>query len=731
MTTRQTLATQWRMSVACAAILAASVSVSAQTVAPASDDATTKKSEVVTLSKFEVTTTQGAGYFANNTATALKTHQELMKVPQSVTVITRDLIDDIGATKTSDVLQYAGASQFYRGESIRLRGARMLNAYMDDAIENVPYSDNVNIDSYEIIHGPAGVLYANSSVGGVVLKTTKKPLPYAMNKVTVSVNDWGQYRSEIDSTGPVGDLGEAKVSYRLAAAFQDGDAYFKNVKDQRLAVHPTLQFDYKNTTVRFAYDYVDITSIAGGQNFVLPDGKLYTGAGRSEAYYPKGVMENHKQSRQRMAILQRISENWESKTSISHLWYKREGTNVLPNNLNLVTGNFNLFARRNYQRMDNWVLNQDFLGNYNIGPFANQSAAGLTITDEYNRAAFTNNAAFGVQGFPIASPGLDNVVVPALNSYIPASSTGSWTNNRRSTYYYQHQITLIPDRVILVGGLSRASLQINDVPALTARNTAGGTRIVNFDETLHRVGIVVNATKDIAFFALDSTTFAPQGNSNTRDINGTLLPAQLGKGKEYGVKTAFFDGKLSATISFYDMQLTNVAVLQGGLSQVTGSAYFIAAGLQKQKGWDATLAFALTKNWQVLATAFDGTTKDQNGATLNNTYKSLYSFFTRYDFTDGGLKGFSIGGGGSKTNGNIFTSLGGYTLPTGNTQTSITLESVWNVNAFVGYKYDKHWSFRLNITNVLDKAFALGAQTPIYVDPSPPRTYQLSSTYKF
>ena len=735
MTTRQTLATQWRMSVACAAILAASVSVSAQTTtAPASaasDDATTKKSDVVTLSKFEVTTTQGAGYFANNTATALKTNQELIKIPQSVTVITRDLIDDIGATKTSDVLQYAGASQFYRGESIRLRGARTLNAYMDDAIENVPYSDNVNIDSYEIIHGPAGVLYANSSVGGVVLKTTKKPLPYAMNKVTVSVNDWGQYRGEIDSTGPVGELGDAKVSYRLAAAFQDGDAYFKNVKDRRLAVHPTIQFDIKNTTVRFAYDYVDITSIAGGQSFVTPDGKLYTGAGRDEAYYPKGVMENHKQSRQRIAILQRISENWESKTSLSHLWYKREGTNVLPSSLNLQTGVFNLFARRNYQRMDNWVLNQDFLGNYFIGPFANQSAAGLTITDEYNRAAFTNNAAFGVQGFPIASPGLDNLVVPSLDSYIPASSTGSWTNNRRSTYYYQHQITVIPDRVILVGGLSRATLQINDVPAITARATAGGTRIVNFDETLHRVGVVVNATKDIAFFALDSTTFAPQGNSNTRDINGVLLPAQLGKGKEYGVKTALFDGKLSATISFFDMQLTNVAVLQGGLSPVTGLQYFIAAGLQKQKGWDATLAFALTKNWQVLVTGFDGTTKDQTGATINNTYKDLYSFFTRYDFSDGGLKGFSIGGGGSKTGGNIFTSLGGYTLPTGNTQTSITLESVWNVNAFVGYKYDKHWSFRLNVTNVLDKAFALGAQTPIFVDPSPPRTFQLSSTYKF
>ena len=282
------------------ALAAVSVSANAQTTPSASS---AQKEEVVALSKFEVSTTQGKGYVATNAATGFKTNQELIKIPQSVTVVTRDLIDDIGATKTSDVLQYAGASQFYRGESIRLRGARTLNAYMDDAIENVPYSDNVNIDSYEIIRGPAGVLYANAGVAGVVLKSTKKPLPYSMNKVSFSIKDWGQHRTELDSTGPVGNLGDAKVSYRVAAAFQDGDAYFKNVEDRRFAFHPTLQVDLKNTTVRAAIDYVDVTSIAGGQNFVMPDGKLYTGAGRDEAYYPKGVMENHKQERQRLAIV--------------------------------------------------------------------------------------------------------------------------------------------------------------------------------------------------------------------------------------------------------------------------------------------------------------------------------------------------------------------------------------------------------------------------------------------
>ncbi len=717
-----------------AALLVAAVPLLAQSTASSTSTATAAKEEAVMLSRFEVGTTQGKGYVATNSATGFKTNQELIKIPQSVTVVTRDLIDDIGATKTSDVLQFAGASQFYRGESIRLRGARTLNAYMDDAIENVPYSDNINIDSYEVIRGPAGVLYANAGVAGVVLKSTKKPLPYQLQTVSFSINDWGQYRAELDSTGPMGAAGGAKLSYRVAAVYQDGDAYFKNVDDKRFAVHPTFQAAFKDTTIRVAFDYVDLTNIAGAQNFVLPNGKLYTGAGRDEAYYPKGVMEDHTQMRERIAIIHRFSSNWESKTSLSHLKYERQGTNVLPFSLDLPRGVFTLFARRNYQRMDNWVVNQDFLGNYKIGEIENQSAAGFTLTDEYNRASFVNSTTFGTGGrqdFPIANPQMNNAVVPTYESYAPVSSIGSWTNNRRSTYYYQHQATLIPDRLILVGGFSKATIQISDVAAVAARGLAGGTAIRNFDQTLHRYGVVLNATKEIAFFGLDSTTFQPQGNSNTRDINGVLLPVQVGKGKEYGVKTALFEGKLSATISYYSMELTNGAVLQSGLSPVTGIGFFLPLGLQKQKGWDGTIAYSPIPEWQIMVTGYKGTVKDQGGATVNNTYSSLYSFFTRYDFGAGSWKGVSIGGGASKTGGNYFSTPGSYVFPVGEAPHPITLESVWNASVFASYKFDKNWTFRLNVENVLDKAFAMGAQSVLFVDPSPPRNFRISSTYKF
>ena len=685
----------------------------------------------VLLSSFEVSSTKDRGYTSNNSATGFKTNETLLKIPQAVTVVTRDLIEDMGYVDSSNILQFAGVSNFFAGESFAMRGTRIGYPLLDEMPDGVPYLDNVNLDSYTVLRGPVSTLYLNASLGGTVLTTSKRPLNKPQYVVTTRVNQHGTYRAEVDVTGPVGKLGDIAVGYRLVTAHQAGDNFFKNVADDRTVFHPTLQFAYKNTVVRVAFDYQHLLHIPNANNFITPAGKLYTGAGRKEAYYPKGIMENHNQVRQRIAMLHRFGGGWEAKFSASHLRYVRKGTNVLPNNLNLQTGLFNLFARRNYQRQENWVVNGDVLGNYYIGPIANQSAAGFTLTDEVNRAAFLNSAAFGVQGFPIANPQMNLVVVPSYDSYGPPSAVGSWTNNRRSTYYYQHQADLIKDRLIVVAGVSAAGLQINDVPNITARATAGGTRIVNFEENLRRIGVVVNVTKDIALYGLDSTTFAPQGNSNTRDYFGVLLPAQVGSGKEFGVKTSLFDGRLSATVASFDMELTNVAVLAGTLSPITGISYFVATGLQKQKGWDASIAYSPIPEWQILVTGYKGTTKDQNGNTINNTYGNLFSFFTRYEFSDGSMKGFSFGGGGSKTGGNIFTSLGGYILPAGSTQTSITMESVWNMTAFAAYKVNKNWTVRLNIENLLDKAFVLGAQTPIFCDPSPPRTFQLSAVYKF
>lgn len=708
------------------------VARAAQTAQSVRPNETRTDDGMLTMSKFEVISTQDKGYIANNLATAFKTKEELMKVPQSVTVVTRDLIDDIGAVRTSDVLQFAGASQFYRGESIRLRGARALNPYIDDTIDNTPYMDNVYIDSYEIIRGPAGVLYANSSVGGVVLKATKKPLPFNRRTLSFQVNDWGQYRGEYDLTGPFATLGDAKLSYRLTGAYQDGDAYFRNTEDKRLAVHPTLQVDLGKTTARFALDYQDITQISHGMSFIAPDGTLYIHkGGRRDGGYPKNAMERHVRSQERITVLHRFSDNWESKLFITHLDYERHGSVMLNNAVNFATDTLTVRARRNFVHFDNWIINQDFLGKYHIGWMENQSAAGFTLTDEINRAANTADSAFGSKNLSLSDPDYDSIVLPSYEYYLqtyPLGVNGSWTNSRRSTYYVAQQATVIPDRLILVGGITRAGLQVDDIPSYANKSTV---RIVHYDEWLHRVGFVFNITKQVALYGLHSTTFAPQANSNTRDYYGQLLPAQQGEGKEVGIKTAFMDGRFSSTLSLYDMELTNVPVGGIGLSPITNQGFSTAEGLQRQKGIDGMLSWAPVPEWQVLVTWYKGTVKNQSGAVPTGTYTSMYSLFTRYDFRHGPLKGFSIGGGGSRTDGNILLISSGYTLPAGVSQSEVYIKPDLNTTMFLAYNYSKNWTFRLNIANVLDKNLVMGTQGLVTTDPSPPRTFTFSTLYRF
>ena len=77
--------------------------------APAKDS----DKQQITLSTFVVNSTQNKGYTSTNNATGFKTNENLMRIPQAVTVVTRDLIDDIGAVDGSNILRYAGVSNFF------------------------------------------------------------------------------------------------------------------------------------------------------------------------------------------------------------------------------------------------------------------------------------------------------------------------------------------------------------------------------------------------------------------------------------------------------------------------------------------------------------------------------------------------------------------------------------------------------------------------------------------
>ena len=161
------------LSVTAAVLLLAPTSARAQS-APAPSEAGTPSDQVVRMSQFEVTTTAGEGYLSNNAARGFKTDQSLLEIPQADIVVTSDMIKDTSFTNTSDVLQFVGVNSVYQGETVSIRGVRVSAPYLDDTPDGVPYADDVNVDSYEVIKGPAQMFYATASLSGISTQVLEK-----------------------------------------------------------------------------------------------------------------------------------------------------------------------------------------------------------------------------------------------------------------------------------------------------------------------------------------------------------------------------------------------------------------------------------------------------------------------------------------------------------------------------------------------------------------------------
>jgi outer membrane receptor protein involved in Fe transport len=182
--------------------------------------------DTVHLSPFQVNSTQNTGYLADY-ATPYKTKQQTIDIPQAITVVTRDMLDDIPGYDMSDIIIYAGGVPKYgNGETYQLRGSDTATVYplLDGQIYTSPFLDASIVDSIDVIRGPAALLYPNSALSGVINKTSRRPQSIAMNSIDASITDYGLYRAQFYSTGPVGQMGDGQLDYLVIGGYQGGSS---------------------------------------------------------------------------------------------------------------------------------------------------------------------------------------------------------------------------------------------------------------------------------------------------------------------------------------------------------------------------------------------------------------------------------------------------------------------------------------------------------------------------
>ena len=690
------------------------------------------------LSKFEVTSTRDRGFIYNNSVGAFRTNQSLMDIPQIDIVVTRDMLNAIQFTNSSDALTYFGMPKYYAGEQMYLRGGLVLPFQDDMPMGNQPYADNGVIDSYEIIKGAAQVLYLSNAIQGVVLKHTKKPLPYASNEIQTTINSSGSIRALVDSTGPAATLGDAAISYRFTGIADKARPYFNNLKEDHVLTMPQLQVDFKNTTIRAYYLRTHIIHAANINGLVTPDGDLYqpTGGYKYAAGLVKNSMEAHDANMGYISITTRLSDTWHNNFKGAFRNSHRYGSNVLPLTLNWDTRIAGYSARLlDIVRSDTTVMD-DIQGSYNLGKTEHIDAIGFIFDNTVGQSAIWSGAttlpSTSIWSAPVNMSvdnvqGIANLVAPATSEYDGTKNKKlrSRSNLTSLLAYYAHSVN-VNKYLTFTGGVSWAKTDASSIPNMSVLPWAPANNVVG-SQLLHRYGVVLKPTNEISIYALESTTFTAATGTQLLQ-NGSIPPNQSGKNREIGIKTALFGNKVNLNFSAFDM--TIAGLLQLGGFDSNGVGYWVANAMTQSKGWDANLGLNIVPGWQIVATYFH--------TEVSLAYKqpmSTWSAFTNYEFSKKSpLYGFAIGGGVSHLAGQYVPLSGiwkGTLTPTQSSSGFIKLKIGTPVKLFATYRYNSHWLFRLACDNALDEIYPTSTQIPTAMEPPEPRTFSFETTYKF
>ncbi|MFK3944004.1 TonB-dependent siderophore receptor [Pseudomonas monteilii] len=202
------------------------------------------------------------GYNATHSQVATKTSTALLETSQSVSVVTRQQLDDQGSQTVAQAMRYTpgvmtspyGATHRY--DYVAMRGfndGSVDNIYLDGLKsmgDNGTYS-TMQVDPYfleriDVLKGPSSVLYGRSSPGGLVALTTKKPLFEAFHQVQATVGTQGQRGMGFDLSGPLDD--DKRIAYRLTGLADHSDTQFDHNEEERYAIAPAVSIDFSEDT---------------------------------------------------------------------------------------------------------------------------------------------------------------------------------------------------------------------------------------------------------------------------------------------------------------------------------------------------------------------------------------------------------------------------------------------------------------------------------------------------
>lgn len=674
-------------------------------------------------------------YTTGQTSSATGLALSLRETPQSISVITRQQLDDQGATGIADVLRRAPGISVQNYDSERWefssRGAPITNFQYDGV--NTDYdgvydygttsTDMATFDRVEIIKGATGLMTGSGDPSATVNLIRKRPTQAFKASLSGSVGSWDNYRSETDVSGPLTTSGNLRA--RFVGVHQERSAHadhYQNSKDIAYAIVEadltpdtllTVGFDQQNTRSRGA-------SWTGFPMF-YSDG---TRTRFPRSFNPATDWSRRDFTNQTLfaALTRQLQNDWTLKLSYDRkhrehdtLLGSASGGNPDPltgDGMFLYMGKF-----KGDEVQDNVDLN---LG----GPFSLFGREHQMIVGFMSMNTRQDNPVYGS-------------VYPALNASIfdwhgefakpDIPQIGTDAISQRQTGAYVSTRLKASDDLALILGARVSDFSASDHLDYHDPNTA------NVREGYRQTGVVTPYAG--AVYDLDDTyslytsytrIYQPQ---LSKDAARQLLDPVQGNSYEAGIKAEYFEGRLNASLAVFRIEQDNVAEQVSGFD--TQAVYRAVQGATT-KGFEFEVAGEIADGWNLSAGYAYNHTRDAKGdpvyaSILQTTApEQLVRLFSSYRLPDA-WQNLTLGGGVSWQSeffGNVFQ-------PTAGQNVRITQDSYYLVDAMARYRFNDHLSTTLNVKNLFDKTYYTGLGnfgTGFYGEP---RSLQLTARWDF
>lgn len=602
---------------------------------------------VVTAGSSEDPTAPLKGIVATRTLSATKTAAEIVKTPQSVSVVTRDQMRALDVTSVSQALRYsAGVFTEYRGSSNRndevfVRGFSYVPKFLDGLSYGATASSQTGtfdpwlLERVELVRGPASVLFGQVNPGGLIAMTSKRPVSQPIHELQFRTGNHHLAEGAFDFGGPLSDDG--RLLYRLNGIARTQNSQVEDYKETRMAIAPALTWYPDDATRMTLLTSYQKDPDAGYRNFLPRYGTVESVDG---SYIPRDFNVSDPS----------YNQSWREQTMIGYEFeHQPDDTFTLRQNARYATikqkyrylvyssspANSSVLSRRaqhETRQTDEFGIDNQLEAKFASGQVAHTVIGGLDYKTSKDKQ-YLGRAGGSLYDLDWRSPTYG--VSVDESAFSPA--TNEQQNLDQAGVYVQDQLSWQNWELLVSGRYDWAEVRTTDF-------TDASSTQQNDNKFTWRTGLLYAFDFGLSPYISYSTSFEPNLQTNRAPGVGPFDPSE-GKQVEVGVKYQP-DPNALITLALYDLTQSNVATYN------SAAGWFENSGKVRSKGVEAEAHATLFENLNLIASytytdaeTVNTTVVGTEGKTPARIPTHMASAFTSYTLPDGALKSLTAGVG--------------------------------------------------------------------------------------